>query len=295
MTGMVNFSIQIRSAERVVGFLVFILSVALISIIYTHQQHDTLASTDVAIDTSGGGSASASADGRTISTGDSCTVTFTTRNGTAAAAAALAKPDADCLISSIPAQRNTEVVMNFLKTVEGKLSPLVYQLTVPLGQSSFASNALRPLVDVNPFSVIGGHVLLSSPSPHIKLIATSIVNNSIQNAAIVDLTDIKQQPQATNMISAAGQSLYEANLGDTIKGTNPFKGTVDTVTNITALMLWNEATSPIQFSDDSQVAMTIIYSGYSAAALASASGDSKGTTLKSGAAAIADGIGVSVP
>lgn len=80
--------------------------------------------------------------------------------------------------------------MNFLKSVEGKISPLAYQMTVPLGQSSFASSALRPLVDVSPFSVIGGHILLSSPSPHVKLIATSLANNSIQNAAIVDLTEI---------------------------------------------------------------------------------------------------------
>jgi hypothetical protein len=154
--------------------------------------------------------------------------------------------------------------MNFLKSVEGKISPLIYQLTVPLGQSSFASNALRPLVDVSPFGIIGGHILLSSPSPHIKLIAASLANNSIQNATIVDLTEIKQQPQSTSAISAAGQSLYQANLGDTITGTNLFKGTTDTVANITTVMLWNEATSPIQFSDDSQIAMTVIYSGSSA-------------------------------
>ena len=289
---MVKFSTQTRSKEKV-GVVVF-LSAVLIFIIYASQPHNTSASGDVAIDTSGGGSASASADGRTISTGDSCTATFTSKNGTAAAAA-LAKPAPDCLVTSIPAQLDTGVVMNFLKSVEGKLSPLVYQLTVPLGQSSFASNALRPLVDVNPFSIIGGHVLLSSPSPHIKLIAALIANNSIQNATIVDLTEIKQQPQSTNAISAAGQSLYQANLGDTITGTNPFKGTPDTVANITTLLLWNEATSPIQFSDDSQIAMTVIYSGSSAAALASGSG--VGTTIPPGsrAAAFADGIGVSVP
>ena len=73
-----------------------------------------------------------------------------------------------------------------------------------------------------------------------------------------------------------GQSLYQASLGDTITGTNPLKGTTDTVTNITTLLLWNEATSPIQFSDDSQIAMTIIYSGSSAAAaFASVSEDGK--------------------
>jgi len=291
---MVLFSTQSKSEEKV-HTIIFLLSVALISIMYASQPLETLASGDVAIDATGGGSASASIDGRTISTGDSCTATFTSKNGTAAAAAA-AKPTPDCLITSIPAQRDTGVFMNFLKSVEGKISPLAYQMTVPLGQSSFASSALRPLVDVSPFSVIGGHILLSSPSPHVKLIATSLANNSIQNAAIVDLTEIKQQPKSTNAISAAGPSLYQASLGNTITGTNPFRATTDTVGNITTLLLWNEATSPIQFSDDSQIAMTIIYSGSSAAAaFASASEDGKSGPSASRAAAFADGIGVTVP
>ncbi|MGB7662483.1 MAG: hypothetical protein WBL67_07085 [Nitrososphaeraceae archaeon] len=294
MTQTVLFSIQSKSEEKV-HTINFLLAAALISIIYVSQPLDTLASRDVAIDASGGGSASASADGRTISTGDSCTATFTSKNGTAAAAAA-AKSTPDCLITSIPAQRDTGVFMNFLKSLEGKISPLAYQMTVPLGQSSFASNALRPLVDVSPFSVIGGHILLSSPSPHVKLIAASLANNSIRNATIIDLTEIKEQPQSTNAISAAGLSLYQANLGNTITGTNPFKGTLDTVDNITTLLLWNEATSPIQFSDDSQIAMTIIYSGSSAAAaFASASEDGKSIPSASRAAAFANGIGVAVP
>lgn len=294
MTQMVLFSIQSKSEEKV-HTINFLLAAALISIICVSQPLDTLASRDVAIDASGGGSASASADGRTISTGDSCTATFTSKNGTAAAAAA-AKSTPDCLITSIPSQRDTGVFMNFLKSLEGKISPLAYQMTVPLGQSSFASNALRPLVDVSPFSVIGGHILLSSPSPHVKLIAASLANNSIRNATIIDLTEIKEQPQSTNAISAAGLSLYQANLGNTITGTNPFKGTLDTVDNITTLLLWNEATSPIQFSDDSQIAMTIIYSGSSAAAaFASASEDGKSIPSASRAAAFADGIGVAVP
>jgi len=56
--------------------------------------------------------------------------------------------------------------------------------------------------------MIGGHVLLSSSSPNIKLSAASLANNSIRNAAIVDLSEIRQQSQSTNAISAAGQSLY---------------------------------------------------------------------------------------
>ncbi|MGA9936094.1 MAG: hypothetical protein WBP83_13335, partial [Nitrososphaeraceae archaeon] len=117
MTQMDIFSIQSKS-EGKVHTIIFLLAAALISIIYVSQPLDTLASRDVAIDASGGGSASASADGRTISTGDSCTATFTSKNGTAAAAAA-AKSTPDCLITSVPAQRDTGVFMNFLKSLEG--------------------------------------------------------------------------------------------------------------------------------------------------------------------------------
>jgi hypothetical protein len=293
---MILFNIQSKSEGKLHTFI-FLLSAALISMVYTSQPFDALASRDVAIDASGGGSASASADGRTISTGDSCTTTFTSKNGTAAAAA-IARPTADCLITSIPAQRDTGMFMNFLRSLQGKISPLAYQMTVPLGQSSFASSALRPLVDVSPFSIIGGHILLSSPSPHVKLIAASLANNSFQNAAIVDLTEIDLQSQSANSISAAGVSLYQASLGNTIRGTNPFTGTINTVANITTLLLWNEATSPIQLSDDSQAAMTIIYSGSSAAAaFASTIEDGKSIPLAPGraAAASADGIGVAVP
>jgi hypothetical protein len=154
---MILFYTQSKSEGKVHTFI-FLLSAALTFMMYISQPFDALASGDVAIDASGGGSASASTDGRTISTGDSCTATFTSKNGTAAAAA-IARPTPDCLITSIPAQRDTEVFMNFLSSLEGKISPLAYQMTVPLGQSSFASNALRPLVDVSPFSVIGGHIL----------------------------------------------------------------------------------------------------------------------------------------
>jgi hypothetical protein len=112
--------------------------------------------------------------------------------------------------------------------------------------------------------MIGGHVLMSSSSPNIKLSAASLANNSIRNAAIVDLSEIRQQSQSTNAISAAGQSLYWGNLDDKITGINPFKKTTDTVANITTLMLWNEAISPIQFGNDSQIAMPVIYSESSA-------------------------------
>jgi hypothetical protein len=94
--------------------------------------------------------------------------------------------------------------------------------------------------------------------------------------------------------SAAGQSLYQANLGDTVAGTNPFKKNTDTAANITSLMLWNEATSPVQFSDDSQIAMTVIYSGSSAAAFAAASGEGIVGTLGTKASASANGMGISV-
>jgi hypothetical protein len=56
MTQMVLFSTQIKSEEKV-HTIIFLLAAALISIIYVIQPLYTLASRDVAIDASGGGSA----------------------------------------------------------------------------------------------------------------------------------------------------------------------------------------------------------------------------------------------
>ena len=43
-----------------------------------------------------------------------------------------------------------------------------------LGKSSFSSNGLRPLADVAPFRIVGGHVSVNLPNNDIKLVAAQI-------------------------------------------------------------------------------------------------------------------------
>jgi hypothetical protein len=114
----------------------------------------------------------------------------------------------------------------------------------------FASNGLRPLSDVIPFRIIGGHVSLTSPK-NIKLVAATITSRGIEHAVILDLTKVRD--------IKAGQSLFQTDLGEVISGTNLFTNRQDTVSNFTDLLLWNNSNTPISLGEDSQLTMSIVY------------------------------------
>ena len=60
---------------------------------------------------------------------------------------------------------------------------------------------------------------------------------------------------------AAGESLYQAELGQTITGVNPFTKQPDTISSGGAidLFLLNNGTSDIAFNDDNGATMTLAY------------------------------------
>ena len=129
--------------------------------------------------------------------------------------------------------------------------PLVDLETVRLGKSIFPSGGIRPLADVAPFRIIGGHVSLNSPSSNVYVIVAQITDNGVQHAVIVDLKKTAS--------GIPGETLYHTDLGQTITGTNPFTGKADTISTITDLLLYNNNKSTVQFNDDSELTMTIIY------------------------------------
>jgi len=134
--------------------------------------------------------------------------------------------------------------------------------TVKLGNSTFSSDSLRPLIDVGPSSnIVGGHVSLSSPtgssSDHLKLIAAEITDAGVQHAVAVNLTK-------TLNITATGQSLYHTDLRSPFSGINPFTGAQDKVTHFTDLLLWNNGTSAIQFAGNDTITMKAIFASSSA-------------------------------
>ncbi len=64
----------------------------------------------------------------------------------------------------------------------------------------------------------------------------------------------------TNLVSPSpGETLYHTNLGQVITGTNPFTGKVDSISHITDLLLYNNNVASVQFTDDSELTMTIIF------------------------------------
>ncbi|MGB7952632.1 MAG: hypothetical protein WCF23_01520, partial [Candidatus Nitrosopolaris sp.] len=108
-----------------------------------------------------------------------------------------------------------------------------------------------PLADVAPFKIIGGHVSLNSPSPNVYVIVAQITDNGVQHAVILDLKK--------TAVGIPGETLYHTDLGQTITGTNPFTGKIDTISHITDLLLYNNNKSSVQFNDDSELTMTIIF------------------------------------
>jgi len=65
--------------------------------------------------------------------------------------------------------------------------PLVDLETLRLGKSTFPSGGIRPLADVDPFQIIGGHVSINSPNPNVNVIVAQITDSRVQHAVILDL------------------------------------------------------------------------------------------------------------
>jgi hypothetical protein len=143
------------------------------------------------------------------------------------------------------------ITTNSQKPTPSGTRALVDLETIRLGRSVFSSNSLRPLAVVTPFHIVGGHVLMSSASKNVKLVAATITSRGIEHAVILDLTKVRD--------IKAGQSLFQTDLGEVISGTNLFTNRQDTVSNFTDLLLWNNSNAPIFFNDDDQSTMAIIF------------------------------------
>jgi hypothetical protein len=175
--------------------------------------------------------------------------------GTSASASASA---ASVIVNNEPARISKNVINSIVKNSQSRTittspsstAPLVDLETVRLGKSTFASNGYRPVADVTPFRIIGGHVSLSSPKS-VKLVAATITGNNVDHAVVIDLTKVRDVK--------AGESIYQADLGEVITGTNPFTRQRDTVSNFTDLLLWNNSNSPLTLSDDSEISMAIVF------------------------------------
>ena len=162
------------------------------------------------------------------------------------------------IVNNEPARISKNVINSIVKSSQSRvvttspssIAPLVDLETVRLGKSTFASNGYRPVADVTPFRIIGGHVSLSSPKS-VKLLAATITGNNVDHAVVIDLTKVRDVK--------AGESIYQADLGEVITGTNPFTRQRDTVSNFTDLLLWNNSNSPLTLSDDSEISMAIVF------------------------------------
>lgn len=82
-----------------------------------------------------------------------------------------------------------------------------------------------------------------------NIIVAQITDSGVQHAVILDLKKTAS--------GIPGETLYHTD--QIITGTNPFTGKPDTISHITDLLLYNNNVANIQFNDDSELTMTIIY------------------------------------
>jgi hypothetical protein len=97
--------------------------------------------------------------------------------------------------------------------------------SLSLGKSNFPKDGLRLLANLKPFATIGVPYTLdisfNLPSGNLSLIAAQITNAGPQHAVIVPINKTSE--------GTAGESLYQAELGQTLAGINPFTKQPDTI------------------------------------------------------------------
>jgi hypothetical protein len=121
---------------------------------------------------------------------------------------------------------------------------------------------LRPLADVIPFHIIGGHLSLYSPLP---TLGTPIPDVLVGKVGCPPYCGFKFYTFASlefisSQIAMPYSNLSFAALAQTITGNNPISGNPnETVSNITHLLLYNGGKDDIEL-DNIVLAMTIVYS-----------------------------------
>jgi hypothetical protein len=136
-------------------------------------------------------------------------------------------------------------------------TPSMSMWSLSLGKSTFAKEGLRLLANLKPFGTIGVPYTLdisfNLPSTNVSLIAAQITKAGLQHAVVIPINKTAE--------GAAGESLFQAEMGQTIAGINPFTRQPDTISGggATDLLLFNNGNSDIVFNDDSGATMTLRY------------------------------------
>jgi hypothetical protein len=136
-----------------------------------------------------------------------------------------------------------------------KRDPDVDVETVRLGKGSIPAGGIRILADLEPFSIIDGHVAFNAPAStrDIKVVVAESTRKSVTHAVILNPTKIKD--------IRSGESLFQVDLDEKISGKNPWTGTSDKVDNYNNVYLMNigKGKGPISFNDQSQATITVVF------------------------------------
>jgi hypothetical protein len=132
--------------------------------------------------------------------------------------------------------------------------------TIRFDKGIVESREIIPIADVNPFVMIGGHVLLNLPTGDFKLIAAETSGSNIEHAILLNPHEIGSVRK--------GQTLFHVDLDDKMSGKNPFTNRADKVTEWTDLWLYNSnGIKDIQVGDDNGWTATLVMAEFPGAKL----------------------------
>jgi hypothetical protein len=114
-----------------------------------------------------------------------------------------------------------------------------------------AEEGMRVIATLSPCHLLDGTVMLNLPTNGIQLVVANVVAGQPVNAIAVN------KQLVANL--GNGQGLYSVDLGETMSGITPNKGTQATLNdNINTILLWNDAGQSVNLRADNNLALNIV-------------------------------------
>ena len=126
--------------------------------------------------------------------------------------------------------------------------------TITLGPGSIDKRAVRVLTTFNPCILTDGGAILNLPDSNnsLKLVAVDLEGDEMHKAVVIDLQKIQTM--------TSDRTLYTADFERTMTGLSPITNEVDTIQDINSLVLLNDSSGQINFTDDNSIAFSAILS-----------------------------------
>jgi hypothetical protein len=118
----------------------------------------------------------------------------------------------------------------------------VYTKNIVLQTPKLLTGEMTQIASLDPFHLIGMQVSMNLTNNRTQLVAAQVTERGIEHAVVINLTKVINIGKV--------HSVYQANFGSSLSGTNPFNGLPDMVDPITSLLIRNNDIRDIEFEND---------------------------------------------